>query len=406
MQSLDETPRWPLPALSRADATLAIQILETPDAKARGRRFPIGEKLSFGRGDGAADTMVLNDPALSRLHASIEKTPARYQIVDCKSSNGTFVNGVAIDQRSRLNTGDLIRAGETLALFAAFPPPSDEANHSRLLGDSAAVRQVRTALRILSKTGLSVLLTGEPGSGKEMAARFLHEDSGRKGEFVRAECKALLATKDFTPFEQRAKGGTLFLDEITELSASMQAYLLRVVDLPGSNLHIVAGTRGNLAAKVQAHEVRSDLYQRLHSMTVEIPPLRERPEDILFLFKHFFAQASKAAMPALATEVSEKLVLHPWPGNLSELEALATAVALLKQLPARLELAEFKKLSLAQGKDAARFTPTKEALRRLLEVQNGNVAAVAEILSRDRKQVYRWLKAFDLDPSKFRSDAT
>jgi DNA-binding NtrC family response regulator len=245
-------------------------------------------------------------------------------------------------------------------------PPSRKAPaeewENLLVGNSRAMRNVRDLIRLVSSRRSTVLITGETGSGKEVAARALHLASPRRrGPLVALNCSAvpdaLLEAEFFGHvrgaftgavqarvgrFEQ-AHGGTLFLDEIGDLPLDLQAKLLRVLQerefqrLGSSetirvDIRVVAATNCDLAEKVQQGKFREDLYYRLHVVPLQLPPLRDRPEDIPLLATHFVEKICRSeGLPVkmLTAEAMECLSVFYWPGNVRQLEnAIEMAVAL------------------------------------------------------------------------------
>ena len=227
---------------------------------------------------------------------------------------------------------------------------------ARLIGDSPAIGRLRQMIADLADTAANVLIHGETGTGKELVARCLHEASGRRARhFVPINCGGLPEqlfeseifgheAGSFTGAARRrigkiehADGGTLFLDEIESMPMPMQIKLLRVlqertVERLGSNqpvsvdARVVAATKADLRAQSDAGAFRADLYFRLNVITLALPPLRERREDVPQLFEHFVAQAAlrfdREPLPATPAEMSA-LIAYPWPGNVRELRNLA-----------------------------------------------------------------------------------
>ena len=227
------------------------------------------------------------------------------------------------------------------------------AQRGALIGDSAAMERVRAMIEKVAETDATVLVRGESGTGKELVARELHERSAqrRSGTFVAVNCAALpselieselfghekgaftgAANRRRGKFEQ-ADGGTLFLDEIGDMSANVQAKLLRALEerrierLGGSdsipvNVRIVSATHRPLEQDIAAGSFRADLFYRLQVVTIEIPPLRERREDIPVLAESFARQAcERYGLPprTLAPSALRRLVENNWPGNVREL---------------------------------------------------------------------------------------
>jgi two-component system response regulator AtoC len=227
--------------------------------------------------------------------------------------------------------------------------PSRE--HARMVGDSAAVKEALRLIDRAAPTPSTVLITGESGTGKEVAARLVHDRSGRQGAFVAVNLGAvpenLLESElfgyekgAFTGASERkiglfelADGGTLFLDEIGEMPAHMQVKILRVIQerkvmrLGGTqgvpvDARIVAATNRNLEEMVAAGSFREDLYYRINVVRIRLPPLRERPGDALALARHF-VEALAASLgrkgAVLAPDALELISSYPFPGNVREL---------------------------------------------------------------------------------------
>ncbi|WP_019593807.1 sigma-54 dependent transcriptional regulator [Thioalkalivibrio sp. ALM2T] len=219
-----------------------------------------------------------------------------------------------------------------------------------LVGDSAAMQQLRDQIRRVATTHSTVLLRGESGTGKELAARALHELSPRaSGPFVAVNCATIPeglveaelfghaqgaytgAVKARTGLIQSAHGGTLFLDEIGELAPAAQARLLRVLQdgelrPVGANenlkvdVRLLAATHRDLEAMIEEQAFRADLYYRLRVLELSIPPLRERREDIIPLARHFLeALAGSGPVPQLSHAARQALESQDWPGNVREL---------------------------------------------------------------------------------------
>ncbi|MBI2566080.1 MAG: sigma-54-dependent Fis family transcriptional regulator [Candidatus Schekmanbacteria bacterium] len=228
---------------------------------------------------------------------------------------------------------------------------------------SAAMAELLARADRVAASDATVLIEGESGTGKELVARRLHRASHRAGgPFVPINCGAIPrelleselfghargaftgATQDRRGRFQQAEGGTLFLDEIAELPLELQSRLLRVIqekvmDPVGAdrpvplNVRVVAATNRPLEALVRAGQFRQDLYFRLNVVPLSIPPLRERPEDILPLARHFLAQHGGGRQWHIPPAVARRLAAMPWPGNARELENLCHRAALLSDEP-------------------------------------------------------------------------
>ena len=223
----------------------------------------------------------------------------------------------------------------------------------RILGNSPALRGVLAMVRRVAPTGATVLISGETGTGKELIAEAIHKCSGRSnGPFVKVNCAAIpsglleselfghergaftgAVTRNIGRFE-RANHGTLFLDEIGDLSLELQPKLLRVLQetqferLGGSttihaDVRVICATNRNLIEMVTEGQYRADLFYRLSVFPIELPPLRERPEDIRLLAHHFataYATRMHRRFTTISERLMERLVQHSWPGNIRELQ--------------------------------------------------------------------------------------
>ena len=237
----------------------------------------------------------------------------------------------------------------------ARPEESASASRGRfrLVGESAAIRQVYQVVEKVANTPSTVLITGESGTGKELVARALHDNSSRRaGPFIKINCAAIpktLMESELFGYEkgaftgavgskpgrfELAHGGSLFLDEIGEIPVEMQVKLLRVLqesefERVGGiktikvDVRLITATNRDLAAEITTGGFRDDLYYRLNVVPIHLPPLRERREDIPLLVDHFIARFNerlKKKIAGAAPEALERLVSHQWPGNIRELE--------------------------------------------------------------------------------------
>jgi DNA-binding NtrC family response regulator len=300
-----------------------------------------------------------------------------------------------------------------------------------VVGRSEAMLQVyKTAARVAS-TDATVLIQGESGTGKELVARAIHAASPRAaGPFVAVDCGAIAegvleselfghARGAFTGAQQarrglfeEAQGGTLFLDEIGDVGPNLQARLLRAlqegtVRRVGTNepiavdVRVVAASNRDLEAAVKGASFRADLYYRLAVVTIRIPPLRERREDIPLLAEHFAHKHGRSEGSAISPAARDLLVAYDWPGNVRELEnVVARALALNPSgviMPEDLPEAVHgeRPPAPARGPDVS-DRPTLEELERryaaqVLQETGGNKTRAAEVLGIDRKTLYRIL---------------
>jgi len=223
-------------------------------------------------------------------------------------------------------------------------------NFGQIVGESPALRKMLARIEAVAETSANVLLLGESGVGKELVARAIHARSPRDGQpLVKVNCAAVPrelfeseffghvkgaftgATKDRIGRFQLADGGTIFLDEVGEIPPELQSKLLRVLqekefEPVGSdrtravNVRVIAATNRDLEAMVAAGTFREDLYYRIHVITVTLPPLRERTDDIPILIEHFLARHRRQRPKRLAPDCTARMLAYPWPGNVRELE--------------------------------------------------------------------------------------
>ncbi len=402
----------------------------------------------LGRSTPLAELFSLKaDASLSRAHAHLERRGKEITVTDGGSRNGTFVNAARVG-RAILRDGDLIRVGECLLLFRDQVPKERDVEIPALLGRAPAMRLLRHRIALAAPTPASIFLLGESGVGKTLSAQVIHDRSLRAGRFVSVKCAAIpesLAESQlfghvagaFTGAQRGQEGlfraahnGTLFLDEVTELPLAVQSKLLsvledRTVTPVGSNERLRVDVRVIAATNVAIHEAiehrkfRGDLFARLNGISIEVPPLRERREDVLPLFVAALGEPALSLSCALA----EALVLHRWTFNVRELAKVAfdlrirVGVEHTSTLAPRIELGmlDDRLAGPQRAPDAPRMlvenetptgrrtaTPSREALAQLLSEHDGVITAVAEAVGRSRKQVYRWIEHYGLTNTRWR----
>ena len=310
----------------------------------------------------------------------------------------------------------------------------------RFLGSSPAMMKLVELLDRVADTEATVLLTGETGTGKELAARALHDQSGRAdGPFVAVNCAAMPAqlleselfghtrgaftnaTRANPGLLSKANGGTLFLDEIGELPLELQPKLLRAIqeravrpvgataEVP-FDVRLVAATNRDLEAAVDSGQFRADLLYRVNVIQVHMPPLRKRGNDVLLLAQHhieIIAHSTGRAVRGLSGAAADKLMAYSWPGNVRELQnCVERAVALARfeeivpeDLPEAIRDYRTSPVLVTAG-DGAELLPMHEVERRyilkVLTSVSGNKTEAARILGFDRKTLYRKLDRYDL----------
>jgi DNA-binding NtrC family response regulator len=390
---------------------------------------------------GQATVWVVRDGRVSSLHARIDVVEGGYQLSDQDSLNGTFVDGVRVEEPVRLREGAVLFFGHQVAVFRTMCSRELEAIRRDLSAPFGPVPMlspvfvaVTDKLRRLAAGSGEMLLIGETGVGKEVYARAIHDASGRTGRFVAVNCAAIpreLVESELFGFVRgahseardakpglidEADGGTLFLDEIGEMSPELQSKLLRFVQdrmltpvgatLPRKiDARILAATN-RLTAPTTSEEsgLRVDLVARLGAEPMRLPSLREHIEDVSALAVHFLRGSDRRLTPPAL----RALHLHRWPGNVRELEkSLQEAQVLsrgtpaidLDHLPSRLYQTE---RPAAAPIPRSRPAPTSAQLEELLRRHKGNMTHVARELQRQPALVYRWMQRFQLDPDSFR----
>jgi two-component system C4-dicarboxylate transport response regulator DctD len=302
---------------------------------------------------------------------------------------------------------------------------------SVLLGNSAVMQELRRKIARLADTSADVMIHGETGTGKELVARCLHDHSSRRDRnFVAINCGGLPETLfeselighepgAFTSAAKRrigkiehANGGTLLLDEIETMPMQMQIKLLRIlqerkIERLGSNeevpvnLRVVAATKCDLKVLSEEGKFRGDLYYRLNVAVLELPPLRERREDIPLLFEHFAAQASARyglPPPEMRPEKLRELMAHDWPGNVREIRNAADRFVLeIGDLIT--PTAGVVQVTLAQQMDKVEKALIEQALRQC----QGRVPKVMEVLGIAKKTLYDKLHRHAIDLDRFRT---
>jgi len=311
------------------------------------------------------------------------------------------------------------------------------ARKSLLVGDSPALREVKEQVELAAKSNSRVLITGESGVGKELVARLLHERSARAQKpFVEVNCAAipqeLIESElfghekgSFTgAFERKkgkfelADGGTLFLDEIGDMSFQTQAKLLRVLEtqqfqrVGGSqnikvDVRVIAATNKDIEAMVKEEAFRDDLYFRLNVIPIDVPPLRERREDIPLLVEYFLAELAAEygrAPKKMTPEALEKLLAQDWPGNIRELRNLIERLVIMTPSETIGPEGIARKDTFAAGDHfdvrslrEARDRFEKDFISRKLEENRWNISRTAEAIEIERSNLHRKIKSLGIE---------
>jgi transcriptional regulator with PAS, ATPase and Fis domain len=419
------------------------------------------DRVRLGRSTTHADTregseLVIGvaDDRTSTEHARLHRQQRRFVIEDCGSKNGTIVNGRRVEAPTDLADGDVIEVGHTFFLYRARVPrgvaqsPTTIANHTtEALPLTTFVPGLARQFERLAKVALStipIVVLGETGSGKEVVANAVHRLSGRPGPFLALNCGAIPATlvestlfgarkgafsgavEDRPGLVRSADGGTLFLDEIGELPLPAQIALLRVLQeqevMPlGAtkpvkvDVRIVAATHRALDRMVDANRFRADLFARLGGLTVNLPGVRDRREDLGLIIAGVLRRITPDfERVRIGRTAARALFVYPFPHNIRELEkalGLAIAIAHTDEGPIELELSQFPE-ELRVGPRASATSPAetpgendderKAHLVALLEQHRGRVADVARAMGKARMQIHRWIQKYEIDLESYR----
>jgi DNA-binding NtrC family response regulator len=453
----ERTERQEDSALSERDGSVPSAHLRFVLGQAPQEAYELGAAgVTLGRlSEPALADLVFPDSRVSRKHARVERGASSWRYVDLGSSNGGFVDGRAVGpgQQAPLVDGALLRLGNTLAVFRTSPlaglVDGAAGDDSFFPGASPPAVDARRRLRRLAAGTGHVLLLGETGVGKERAARAL---ASPERPFVVQNCAEL--TRELARSElfghtrgafsgahaakpglvDVAGGGTLFLDEIGELPLDVQGELLRFLedgsyhpigspDVRTSRARVVAATNVDLVLAVRDNKFRRDLLARLRAsnLPVELPPLRDRREDILSWAGHFLREVGvDRPDEAWSAGAAECLLLYPWPENLRELRGIVRTLAAertgwpLEQgaLPERVRAHRRSLRSALEGTShhvverpagkAANLT--KAELEAVLERVGGRVRAAAQELGVERRQVYRLCERLGIDIECYRNE--
>ena len=441
-EDLERTQQHRAPGLPDATATvqrIRVSVVDGPGAGAV--REAARERLSIGSHE--LNDLVIEDPTVSRFHCELRVEAEGPVIVDLRSRNGTFVDGVKV-REALLRSGSQIGLGAATVRFEVVGAEPGAAlpltRFGALVGVSRAMRQTIALLGKAAGSDVTVLLEGETGTGKGRAAEAVHAASARAGgPFVVVDCGAIPANlleselfghekgaftgadrQRIGAFEE-ASGGTLFLDEIGELPQELQPKLLRVLEnrelrRVGANrflpvdLRVIAATNRDLRAEVNAGRFRSDLYYRLAVVKIPIPSLRERPEDIPVIVEGLLEQI-KAPADAAARLRSpgflHSLLRGSWAGNVRELRNhIERSLVFADEDVLPLDGDGAREASAAVGEvlpysEARRLAQDafeRQYLSALMKKSGGKVAHAAQIAGVDRVYLYRLLRRQGLKP--------
>jgi DNA-binding NtrC family response regulator len=419
------------------------------------------EEIVLGREDACAVQLTGHD--VSRRHAVLRRTDGgAATIADLDSRNGVRVNGRRVAS-AVLREHDVLRIGGWIGVVTAAPGNLVELAPGFWGGGAMAA--ALAPVRQVAGSDLPVIVEGETGTGKELVARALHRWSGRPGAFIAVNCAALpeaLAEGElfgyrrgaFTGADRASPGffrsadkGTLLLDEVSDLPLPLQAKLLRVLEqrevsplgeprpVP-IDVRIVVAGQPSLMGAVREGRFRGDLLARLEGLTVELPPLRHRREDVLPLFARLLEAGSAGRAPAFDSEVAERLCVYDWPFNVRELVLMTRRLLAVRGPSGSLTVRELPE-RMRDGAQSPEATPPTPAARRgatgtagrperrptppaspsvpgepvqlpalvaALRAARGNVARAAAMLGISRQRAYRLMDEQGVEVETFRGD--
>lgn len=412
---------WRISAATRADRVEGgAEVARRAVMLSAGRSVVIGAHV--------ACDLVIDDPTISARHVSLTAAASGLVVEDLRSKNGVYLSGARV-QRAVVRAGPAtLSIGRSIVTIdeAAAARPSPAARLiPGLIGDSAPMRRLAAEVQRVAALDAPVLLLGESGTGKDVVARAIHVLSQRRGRYVPLNAGALgeaLADSElfghcrgaFTGAVQARSGafeqadrGTLFLDEVADLAPSIQVKLLRAVEdgevrpLGGMapikvKTRLVAATWAPLEQRIEAGAFRADLYHRISTFVIRIPPLRQRRSDIPALANALLAsRREELGERRLSAAALARLEAYAFPGNVRELFSVVYRAA---------ALGECREISGADIEAALPFSARHEVkaarvdARRLLDVHRGNVSAAARSARVARSTFRAWLRQQGSEP--------
>jgi transcriptional regulator with GAF, ATPase, and Fis domain len=418
-----------------------VEVIKGPNAPTR-RAI---EVLEFRIGKASANHLTLTDPAVSRFHCVIEYTPRGLLLRDLGSTNGTQVGNCWVE-RAYLNPLVPIQVGNTTLQVVSVdstrgPVPPEPPREVPILGTSPAIERLLAAIPVVAKSGVTVLLEGETGTGKTLLAESLHQSGPRAPRpFIVVDCGAIAANLieselfghergAFTGASERrmgafeaAQGGTIFLDEIGELPLQMQPKLLRALEertvkpvgatrTIRVDVQVIAATNRDLREAVSRGDFRADLYYRLDALRLRMPPLRDRLQDIPPLIEKFARRVRPDVDPAFLERLTSALAdRDEWPGNIRELRNAVEKAILLGEIPHQTTTdahslppaplapptAFDAGVSFRAAKDRAMADWERVFLRSLVDHARGNLSLAARLVQMDRGHLRSLLRRYDI----------
>ncbi|MBI2092961.1 MAG: sigma 54-interacting transcriptional regulator [Deltaproteobacteria bacterium] len=432
-----------------------LAVVEGPE---KGKKYAL-VKSTTKVGKKENNDFIIADSTVSRNHMVIDYSSDSFLLRDSDSTNGTYLNGTKVKE-AYLVPGDRIKIGNTTLEFVAFEEkvriePSEKEIFGSMVGKSLKMRQIFGILEKISPTLATVIIEGETGTGKELVARAIHENSPRKNKpFIVFDCSSVApnlieselfghekgsftgAIKSRRGAFEEAAGGTIFLDEIGELTLDLQPKLLRALESReirrvGANLQVpidvrvICATNRNLKKEVSEGRFREDLYYRLSVVKILLPPLRERAEDIPPIVERFLTGGKFNKNPdgtfritKVEDDALKSLGRYKWPGNVRELQNIVErAAATAEKETITKDNVDFVFSELEREEDrteklqVVKDIPFKAAKQKVVEVfekdylldllrRNGfNLSKAAREAGIDRKHIRNLLKKYGI-PTK------
>jgi DNA-binding NtrC family response regulator len=408
---------------------------------ADGRSFPIDvDPVVVGRDSGV--NIAIEDPEVSAIHCELRAMDHGILVRDLGSTNGTFIGPMRVHEVVITTPTDISLGSTRINVEPSTKQRVDVGfsdHFGPLVGTSPKMRRVFGILEKVAATPLSIIILGEAGTGKEVVAKAVHDHSPRKGKpFIVLDCASIPPTlaesllfgheKGSSPSAtERRKGalaeaheGTLFLDELGELPLDLQPKLLRALSdkhvkrVGGSTLEpidvrVLAATRRDLGAEMNAGRFRSDLYFRIAQVRIELPALRERLADLPFLVEDICKRVDRPKQaPAVLAWIEQRLASHDWPGNVRELVNVASVAATLADTPGAIDdvLTLAREQGDAGSEPATAFGEAKrtaiasferEYFAMLAKRAKGNVSEMARQSGMERHHVRAYLRKYGVD---------
>lgn len=437
---------------TRVAAPRVEVVLEREAGKPSGRVAVLDQEI-VRIGAHASNEVVVADPMVSRFHLRLARSRDAWRLTDTGSLNGVKIGGVRVRDVD-LPAECMVEIGDSLLRVRELPSVEtvevlQTPNFGAIFGKSLSMQKLFATLERVSKADVGVLIEGESGTGKELVASQIARRSSRvDGPFVVVDCSAMSRTlmeselfghakgsftgadRDRVGAFESAHGGTVFLDEIGELPLDMQPKLLRVLEsreirrlgetkTRKVDVRVLAATNRKLEEEVNRGTFREDLYFRLSVITVRIPPLRERIEDLELLIRVFLDSFDALDSSHLFTsEVIEVLSRHSWPGNVRELRNYVersvvfdtadppwrteSSRALISPPPVSTEIDIDVPFKIAKDRVVSEFE--RQYLAALLERTGGNLSSAARKAGIDRMYLHRLVQKLGLRPSRSLKD--